>query len=326
MRSLPARPDAEAALKKAKRLASISIVYILSTIVLLFFVMSGSQALKTEMIGEFLSLIPPTLFLIGDRISRREPNRRFPFGYERAVSAGYVGASVALLGVGAYLILDGAMKLIMLEHPTIGGFPILGQVVWTGWLGIAVLLWSGIPAFFLGRAKRRCAEVLHDKTLAADAEINAADWQSASAAIVGLIGVAFGLWWADAVAAVVISFEILRSGWSELHTALGDLADRSPKAILSKEDEKLPGMLDDYLRKQPWVKDVIVRVRERGREFTAEAHVIPKKANELVEQMTAASKDPRRIDPRLAALSVTPVSEFPPDVDKARQPSSSSSS
>src|SRR5439155_14869206 len=105
----------------------------------------------------------------------REPNERYPFGYERAVSAGYVGAAVALFLVGGYLLLDGGMKLATRKHPTIGGFPLMGYVVWTGWLGIGVLLWSSIPAFFLGQAKRRIAESLHDKTLAADAEINTAD-------------------------------------------------------------------------------------------------------------------------------------------------------
>jgi cation diffusion facilitator family transporter len=320
MRGVPAVPDAEHELKKAHWLAWISIVYICSTIGLLFLVMAGSQALKTEMTGELLSLIPPVLFLIGDKISRREPNERYPFGYERAVSAGYVGAAVALLCVGAYLIFDGGMKLAMQEHPTIGGFPLFGQVVWTGWLGLGVLLWSSIPAFFLGRAKKRAAKVLHDKTLAADAEINAADWQSAAAAMVGIIGVGFGLWWADAAAAVLISLEIMRSGWSELRTALGDIMDRKPQDILSKEDEQVPAILTDYLRRQPWVHDVVVRVRERGREFTAEAHIVPSTEDHLVEKITEAGSKAREIDPRLASITIAPVSELPDDVVRARQP------
>src|SRR5437764_9580893 len=124
MRGIPDVPGAEQQLEKARLLAITSLIYICSTIVMLFFVMAGSQALKTEMTGEFLSLIPPTLFLIGDKISRREPNERYPFGYERAVSAGYIGAAVALIGVGAYLLFDGAMKLATQEHPTIGDFHI----------------------------------------------------------------------------------------------------------------------------------------------------------------------------------------------------------
>src|SRR4051794_1743800 len=220
---------------------------------MLFLVMGGSQSLKTELTGELLSFIPPILFLIGDRFSRREPNEKYPFGYERAVSAGYVGAATALLGVGAYLLVDGAMKLVMQEHPTIGGIQIFGHVIWTGWLAFGVLLWSAVPAFFLGRAKRRAAEILHDKTLAADAEMNAADWQSATAAAIGIAGVGLGFWWTDSLAAILISGEILRSGWNELRTSLGDIADRKPQSILAKKDEDIPQRLTDYFREQPWV-------------------------------------------------------------------------
>ena len=287
---------------------------------MLFMVMAGSQALKTELTGELLSLIPPTLFLIGDRISRREPNVRYPFGYERAVSAGYVGAAVALLMVGLYLLGEGAMKLAVQERPSIGGFPLFGHVVWTGWLGIAVLLWSGIPAYFIGQAKRRCAEVLHDKTLAADADINATDWQSAGAAILGITGIALGLWWADSAAAVIISLEIIRSGWRELRTALGDVMDRRPLKLDSKEDDPVPDAVTAFLRRQPWVEDVIVRVRERGRELTAEAHVVPRSDQLSVDEVSKAGELACRVDPRLADVTIAPVKAMPADVARARQP------
>lgn len=319
MRGIPERPGAERGLRRAHLLAWTSLAYNLSAIMLLFFVMSGSQALKTEMTGEFLSLIPPILFLIGDRVCRRPPNRLYPFGHERAVSAGYVGAAVALLLVGVYLLFDGGMKLAMREHPTIGGFPVFGRVIWTGWLGIAVLLWSAIPAYFLGRAKRKCAEVLHDKTLAADADINVADWQSAAAAMVGIIGVGFGLWWADSLAAVLISLEIIRSGWTELRTALVDIMDRRPKTLDQKQDDPVPDKITEFLRRQPWVEDAIVRVRERGRELTAEAHVVPKSDQVSVEEISRTGALACKIDPRLAGVTIAPVRTMPKDVARALQ-------
>jgi cation diffusion facilitator family transporter len=319
MRGVPRKPEAEGELRRARRLAWISIAYILSTIAMLFPIMAGSQALKTELAGELLSLIPPSLFLIGDRISRREPTPHYPFGYERGVSAGYIGAATALLLVGVYLLFDGAMKLAKVEHPTIGGFPIFGQTIWTGWLGIAVLLWSGIPAHFLGRAKKKCAEVLFDKTLAADAAINAADWQSAAAAIIGVIGVGFGLWWADAAAAVLISLEIIHSGWSELRSAVGDVMDRRPQTLDEKKDDPVPDRLTEFLQRQPWVDDVIVRVRERGRELTAEAHVVPKADQVDVNEISDVGKRACELDPRLADVTIAPVKVLPADVAKARQ-------
>jgi divalent metal cation (Fe/Co/Zn/Cd) transporter len=252
-------------------------------------------------------------------VSRRPPDRNYPFGYERAVSAGYVGAAAALLLVGVYLLFDGGMKLAMAERPTIGGFQFFGRVVWTGWLGIAVLLWSAIPAFFLGRAKRKAAEILHDKTLAADADINTADWQSAAAAVVGIIGVGFGLWWADAAAGVLISLEIMRSGWTELRTALGDVMDRRPRTF-DQEDDPIPHRITDFLRRQPWVENVIVRVRERGRELTAEAHVVPRTSELSVEAVSKASAEACKVDPRLADVTIAPVQQMPEDVARARQP------
>jgi divalent metal cation (Fe/Co/Zn/Cd) transporter len=320
MRGIPERPDAEDQVRRGRRLAWLSIAYISSTVALLFLVMGGSQALKTELVEDSLSFIPPILFLIGDKISRREPNLRYPYGYERVVSAGYVGSAVALLAVGVLLLFDGAMKLAMAEHPTLGGFALFGRVVWTGWLAIPVLLWCAVPAFFLGRAKRKVAAVLYDKTLASDAAMNEANWQSAGAAVLGILGVAYGLWWADALAAIAISIEIIRSGWTELRTSLGDVLDRSPKSIDDKEDDPIDEKITAFLRGQHWIEDVVVRVRERGRELTAEAHVVPKKDHISVDQVSKTGVLACQLDPRLAEVSIAPVKALPDDVAKARQP------
>lgn len=174
----------------------------------------------------------------------------------------------ALLMVGVYLIFDGGMKLAMKEHPTIGGFPLLGHVVWTGWLGIAVLLWSSIPAYFLGRAKRKAADVLHDKTLPADA----------------------------------------------------DIMDRRPLTLDQKADDPVPDHLTEFIRGQPWVEDAIVRVRERGREFTAEAHVVPRGDQVDVAEISRIGELACKLDPRLADVTIAPVKALPEDVAKARQP------
>ena len=320
MRGIPERPDAERQLRAGQRLAWLSIAYICSTVALLFMVMGGSQAMKTEFVEDALSFLPPAFFLISDKISRREPNRRFPFGYERVVSAAYVGSAVALLAVGLLLLFDGGMKLAMAEHPTIGGFPIFGHVVWTGWLAIPVLLWCAIPAHFLGRAKRKAAGILYDKTLASDAAMNEANWQSAGAAILGIVGVAFGLWWADSLAAVLISLEIIRSGWHELRTAVGDVTDRSPKTVDEKEDDPIGERITGFLQKQPWVKDVVVRVRERGRELTADAHIVPTTDRISVAEVSRTGELACKIDPRLTEVTIAPVEELPNEVLRARAP------
>lgn len=311
-------PDRRGDLARARRLEYLSFAYLASTIVLLLLTMGGSQAIKTEFIDDLLSAIPPLLFLVGDRISGRKPTERYPYGYARAVSAAYLGAAVALLMIGGYLLFDAAMKLVHHEHPSMGGVSVFGHVVWMGWLGLAALCWSAVPAYFLGRAKQKAGERLHDKVLVADAASNVADWQSAAAAMVGIVGIAAGLWWLDAVAAAFISFEIIRSGISEVRSAIGDLMDRRPQQLTGKELDPLPEQLTGFFKGLPWVEDAVVRVREEGRQFTGEVFVVPTDGEDLLERIARASKAACQLDWRLKEMLVTPVREIPPLVQRVR--------
>lgn len=306
--------------RKAQRLAWLTIAYLASAILLMALVLGSSQALKTAWYDDILSLFPPILFLVGGKIAGKKPSVRYPFGYGRAVSAAYLGAAVAHFGVGAWLILASVQKLIEREHPSIGGAQVFGHVVWQGWLAIPVLLWSGMPAILLGWMKRPFAERLHDKVLLADANMNTADWQTASAALLGVIGVGFGLWWADAVAALVIAFDIARDGLKNIGSALADLMDRRPQKLLEMEDDPLPAEVTDYLRSLDWVEDAIVRVREQGRQFLGEALVVPRSDDRLVERIEEAAKGACTLDWRLIQLLITPVREIPAEV-KERDPS-----
>lgn len=78
-------------------------------------------------------------------------------------------------------------------------YHLFGQTVWAGWLMIAAMVYTGIGPVILGHLKKPLAEKLHDKVLWADAEMNAADWRTAGAAIIGILGIGVGWWWADAV-------------------------------------------------------------------------------------------------------------------------------
>jgi hypothetical protein len=81
----------------------------------------------------------------------------------------------------------------------------------------------------------------------------------------------------------------------------------------------VPETLADYFRRQPWVRDVVVRVRERGREFTAEAHIVPATEEGLVDEITAAAAKAREIDPRLAEITISPLRAIPAEIAKAAE-------
>jgi cation diffusion facilitator family transporter len=261
--------------RKAVRLEWITIAYMLSAVVLLFLTLGQSQAMKAAWIEDMLSLLPPAAFLIAARLRKRDPSEKFPWGLHRAVTVAYVFAALALLVLGGYVFLDSAIKLVRAEHPPIGVIQLFGEEVWLGWVMIGALVYSGLPAVFLGRAKMRLADDLHDKVLYADAQMNKADWMTVSAAIVGIVGIGFGLWWADAVAALFISVDIVHDGAKNVRAAVHDLMDARPRRHDAREYHPIVERMNAAVNECDWVSRGAVRLREEGHVFTGEVMVVP---------------------------------------------------
>ena len=302
---------------RAKVLEWVTIGYMLTAVVVVFLTLGQSQAMKAAWIEDILSLFPPAAFLIASRIRRRKASRKFPWGYHRAISIAYLTAAFALLLLGAYVLGDSLLKLVKAEHPPIGLVEIFGQEIWLGWLMLGALAYTGIPPVILGRMKQPLARDLHDKVLYADAEMNRADWMTAGAAAIGVIGIGFGLWWADSVAASFIAVDIIRDGWRNLGRAVQDLMDARPSHYDGKQPHPLPEVMEAELRRLDWVKEVRVRLREEGHVFAGEALVVPEDEENLVERLEEAADRLLGLDWRLHDVVVVPVSEVDPEGTQA---------
>ena len=90
---------------------------------------------------------------------------------------------------------------------------------------IAALAYSVVIPIVLGRLKLPVAKRLCDKVLHTDALMQKADWMTGIAGIGGVLGIALGLWWADALAAGFISLSILKDGLTSMRTASAELLD-----------------------------------------------------------------------------------------------------
>jgi divalent metal cation (Fe/Co/Zn/Cd) transporter len=161
----------------------------------------------------------------------------------------------------------------MKEHPTVGTMRAFGRDIWMGWPMIAVLLWSSIPSMILGHLKLPVARAINDKVLHTDADMQKADWMTGVAAIGGVIGIGFGLWWADAAAAGLISFGILKDGITGVRAATAELIDGAPRKLdkdeVSNEAQELK---DELERLFPGAR---VRLRETGRVIHAQVTARP---------------------------------------------------
>jgi cation diffusion facilitator family transporter len=310
-RSSELPPELKQTLRRARRLEWLTIAYLVSAVVLLALVLGSSQAMKTAWIEDLLSLIPPIAFLLAMRFNSHSPTRRFPYGFHRTVSIAHLCSALALFVMGTYLLVESVIKLVTAEYPTINSVEIFGQTVWLGWLMLPALAWSGLPAVFLGRAKIPLAEDLHNKVLYADAKMNKADWLTAGAAMVGVVGIGFGLWWLDAVAAALISLDITKDGVSNLRRAVVDLMDQAPTTVDHDETDPLRGKLAAMLQDLEWVEEVDLRLREEGQVYFGEALVVPSDETNITEKIEAALKQARDLDWRIHDLALTPVLELP---------------
>ena len=305
-------PSEQAALyRRAVRLEWWTIAFFVVAVALLAVTLGQSQAMKAAWIEDMLGVVPPAAFLLAARYRNRQPNDRFPYGYHRSVSVAFLAGSVALLVLGAYVLYDSLTRLIARERPPIGLVEVLGQRIWLGWLMIAVLLATMVPAILLGRVKQRIARQLHDKVLLADAEMNRADWLTAGAAILGVLGIGAGLWWADAVAASIIGGDIVRDGVRTTRSAVADLMDERPTVVGGERPHRLPEDLLTAVHDQDWVADAWLRLREEGHVFVGELLVVPRAGTDrLIERLEALEKFARDYDWRIHDLVVAPVSRI----------------
>ncbi|MFI9815157.1 cation diffusion facilitator family transporter [Saccharothrix variisporea] len=305
-------PDKAALHRKAVRLEWWTIAFFVAAIALLAVVLGQSQAMKAAWIEDMLGLVPPLAFLVAARYRNRAPDHHFPYGYHRSVSVAFLTGAVALFGLGAYVCYDSVVRLVAGERVPIGLIEVFGVRFWLGWLMIAVLLATMVPAILLGHAKVRIARELHDKVLYADAEMNRADWLTAGAAVLGILGIGIGWWWADPVAAVVIGADIVRDGLRTTRGAVANLMDNRPRLVDESGPHPLPDRLLAAVLEHDWIADAWLRLREEGHVFAGELLVVPTDEHDLVGRCERLQRWTREFDWRVHDIVVAPVGRIEP--------------
>jgi divalent metal cation (Fe/Co/Zn/Cd) transporter len=115
---------------------------------------------------------------------------------------------LALIALAVYLAAGSVRALATQAHPE------------TSSLSIGLLIASAVALPLLAVAKYRVARQLASGALRADSILTAAAALLAAISLVSLAATdAFGLWWADAVAALMVAVILVREGWSSVALA-----------------------------------------------------------------------------------------------------------
>jgi divalent metal cation (Fe/Co/Zn/Cd) transporter len=130
----------------------------------------------------------------------------------------------------------------------------------------------------------------------------------------GVLGIGLGLWWADAVAAAVISMEILHDGFVNLRTVVTDLMDKRPTTVDDSAVDPVTARLETELERLSWVSQARARLREEGHVYFGEVFVVPRDGASLLERVGEANDLIRGLDWRLhdVVVVVTPEIEREP--------------
>jgi divalent metal cation (Fe/Co/Zn/Cd) transporter len=121
-----------------------------------------------------------------------------------------------------------------------------GHAVEATLAAFAVMAVSVVVDFFRARLLYRVAGETSSEALEADALHFGSDMWSSLAVLVGLAGVAFGVKWADAAAALVVALFVCLAGWRLARRTIDTLTDTAPVGVadqVTRLVERVPGVV-----------------------------------------------------------------------------------
>ncbi|OBH26745.1 cation transporter [Mycobacterium sp. E342] len=244
--------DDAAERRQANRAVAVSAVGLALTglIELAIALLSGSVALLGDALHNLSDVSTSVLVFVGFRASRKVPTERYPYGYERAEDLAGIGVALVIWGSAAVAAYESINKL--LRH---------GGTGYLGW-GIAAAIVGIAGNQLVARYKLVVGRRIRSATMVADAKHSWLDALSSAGAMLGLIGVALGWGWADAVAGIVVTGFICHVGWE----VTADIAHR----LLDGVDPEIVTTAEAVAAAVPGVTHAHARARWTGRTLRVE--------------------------------------------------------
>ncbi len=208
-----------AALKRGQRISRISVAVLTFVFLLEVTVgmISGSIALIADGIESagdaFISLI----VWFGLRLSQREPDERFHYGYTKAETFSALIAAFVVLIMGAVILYESYLRLI---DPVMVSYPLLA---------IIVAFLAGSASMVLAFFKLKIAQEAKSQAISIDAKNQLKDGLTSFLVVVGIAASYLGFYQMDAIAGVVIAIFIFTVSYVTLKESAYVLMDACVK-------------------------------------------------------------------------------------------------
>ena len=208
-------------------------------------VMTGSLAILSEAGHSFIDFIATVMTYFAVRISGKPADEEHHYGHGKVESVSALAETALLFVLSGIVIWEAARRLLLNE----------GHAVEATLVAFGVIVVSIVVDFFRARALSKIAKATSSEALEADALHFSSDMYSSMAVFAGLGGVALGLPWADAAAAVVVAVFGLLAGWRLGRRNIETLTDTAPPGAaetISAAAARIPGVVSvERVRARP---------------------------------------------------------------------------
>ncbi|WP_231185281.1 cation diffusion facilitator family transporter [Haladaptatus sp. DYF46] len=274
---------------------------------------TGSLAVGSEAINSLADSIYSLVVLAGLYLTTQPPDFDHPHGHERIEP--FVSLFVAL-GVFA----AGGLVLFRAGTSILSG----NVASTTSLLAVGVLVGTGVVKYGLFRYCLRVGEDVNSPALVAAGLDNRNDILTAGAALVGVLGARIGLPILDPIAAGVVSFGILYTGWEIVRDNVDYLVGRAPpedlrasivqRALSHPDVEGVHDVVAHYVGPEI---DVSMHIEVQGDRTLIEAH-------DIETEVMHSIQDIPRVDDAFIHVDPKELGEWKPDAEADRLAETSS--
>ena len=216
----------------------------------------NSISLIADGLDSVLDLVSAAFAGIGDRISRKPPDKDHPFGHEKFQLVFSLVIALTLF-ISSYLIAQDSIGKLrdQIPYKLDKWIAIAAAISFVGKISIA---------FFLGRIGKK----LNSPVFIANAKNYRTDAISSVFVGIAFLGSYFDLWWFDPACALVIVGLILFTGYEIIKMVLPELVDKGPTEDIINELKEIAHSFSE-------VREVhIIRLRSILGVFTGDFHIL----------------------------------------------------
>jgi cation diffusion facilitator family transporter len=199
-------------------------------------ILTGSLAILSEAGHSLIDFGATVMTYVAVRVSGKPADEEHHYGHGKVEAISALAETALLFLLSGVVIWEALKRLTAHESHTVEA------TIWA----FGVILVSIAVDFFRSRALSRTARETQSHALEADALHFSSDLWSSLAVLAGLIGVRFGLPWADSGAALGVAVLVCIAGWrlgKRTVETLTDVAPAGAAAAITAAAMKVPGVV-----------------------------------------------------------------------------------